>query len=73
MLTAIIACLTLSFFISPSLHRFSISSEFVDPEQYHAIVVDFLVVCFSASDINLICCGMQNNLSASFLFWLGSS
>lgn len=44
MLTAIIALFTLSFFISPSLDRFSISSLFDDPEQYHAIVLDLLVV-----------------------------
>lgn len=45
MLTAIIAFFTSSFLINPSLDRFSISSLFDDPEQYHAIVLDLLVVC----------------------------
>jgi hypothetical protein len=48
MLTAIIALFTRSFFINPSLERFSISSLFEDPEQYHAIVFRILVVNFAA-------------------------
>jgi hypothetical protein len=48
LLTAIIALLTLSFLINPSLDRFSISSLLVAPEQYHAIALSRLLIWVSA-------------------------
>ena len=49
------AFFTLSFFIRPVLDRFSISSLFVEPEQYHAIDMDFrrTFVCDRAAPLDM--------------------
>lgn len=43
LLTPIMASFTRSFWTSSALNRFSINSVLVEPEQYHAILVDVVL------------------------------
>lgn len=62
-LTPSMAVLTLSSLIRPTLNRFSTSSMFVEPEQYHAMESFLLGLCLKADLIALYVLFMQGTYS----------